>query len=249
VSYLFTATDIRKRYGGRQVLLSAGLWVRAGSISVLLGRNGGGKTTLVELALGWRRGESGVVTVGPERLVRPSLAHLARRGVFYLPQQSWLSPVHAVRTHFDAVAHVASRDSADNAIERMRVGEFLDRQVNQLSGGERRRVELALAVARRPTCLIADEPFLGIAPQDAELVGSIFREMAAAGCGVFVTGHEVATLLDLADYVIWLIGGTTHDLGTVEAALAHRQFAREYLGPAGARPSGAPNPSRSEHRD
>lgn len=243
MSYVFTATDIRKRYGGRQVLQSGGLWVRPGSISVLLGRNGGGKTTLVEIALGWRRGEAGVVTVGQERLVRPSLAHLARRGVFYLPQQTWLSPVHPVRTHFAAVAKAASQESVEAAIERLRVGEFLDRQANAMSGGERRRVELALAVARQPRCLIADEPFLGIGPQDAELVGSIFREMAAAGCGVFVTGHEVPTLLDLADYVIWLAGGTTHDLGTVENALAHRQFAREYLGPSGHARSSGTSPS------
>lgn len=245
MSYVFTATDITKQYGGRQVLQSAGLWVRAGSISVLLGRNGGGKTTLLEIALGWRRGEAGVVTVGAERLVGPSLAHLARRGVFYLSQQSWLSPVHTVRTHFAAVAQMASPESTDASIERLRVGEFLDRQPNELSGGERRRVELALAVARKPLCLMADEPFLGIAPQDAELVSSIFREMAVEGCGVFVTGHEVSTLLDLADYVIWLTGGTTHDLGTVDAALAHRQFAREYLGPANpTRPSGTPPDDR-----
>ena len=245
MSYVFTATDIGKRYGSRQVLQTAGLWVRPGSISVLLGRNGGGKTTLVEIALGWRRGEAGVVTVGEERLVGPSLAHLARRGVFYLPQQSWLSPVHAVRTHFAAVAKVASRESAEAAMERLQVGDFLDRQANALSGGERRRVELALAVARQPRCLIADEPFLGIAPQDAALVGSIFREMADAGCGVFVTGHEVPTLLDLADYVIWLAGGTTHDLGTVESALTHRQFAREYLGPSADTRSSGTTPNDS----
>lgn len=231
MSYVFRVEDVRRSYHGRQVLSCAGLWVRSGCITSLMGLNGSGKTTLVEIAVGWRRGDRGVVIVDGDRLTSPDLATLARRGIFYLPQRSWLSPIQTVRTHFDALSFHIKYAATHETIDRLELEPYLDYRPHELSGGERRRVELGLAVARRPTCLIADEPFLGIAPQDAEVVAAVFRELSESGCGVLVTGHEVTQLLDIADHVIWISAGTTHDLGSPTHAVEHRQFAREYLGP------------------
>ena len=92
-----------------------------------------------------------------------------------------------------------------------------------------RRVELALAVSTHPRCLIADEPFLGIAPKDAEILHVALRELAESGTAIIVTGHEVDTLLRLADEVFWHTAGTTHALGDPVEARQHHQFGREYL--------------------
>jgi ABC-type branched-subunit amino acid transport system ATPase component len=111
------------------------------------------------------------------------------------------------------------------------LSDLLDRSPHTFSGGEMRRAEIAVALARRPRCLVADEPLHGVGPKDAEIVSKALRDLADAGCAVIVTGHEVATLLDLADDVTWLTtGGSTHGLGTPAEARAHHQFRREYLG-------------------
>lgn len=85
-------------------------------------------------------------------------------------------------------------------------------------------------MARRPDCLLADEPFLRITPKDAEAVAGVFRALATAGCAIALTGHEVPMLFDVADEVSWMTAGTTHLLGSPDNAREHHQFGREYLG-------------------
>ena len=101
-----------------------------------------------------------------------------------------------------------------------------------MSGGERRRCELALALARGPRCLIADEPLNEIEPRDRPLVTESIRTLADGGAAVLVTGHQAEDLLELADEVIWIAAGTTHGLGSPAEARAHGRFRRDYLGPA-----------------
>ena len=115
------------------------------------------------------------------------------------------------------------------AIETTRLGDLIDRRPRSLSGGEARRAEIALAIARSPRCLLADEPFLGIVPADAERLALAFRRLAHAGCAVVVTGHETGVLLELADDVLWQTAGTTHALGPPATARRHDQLRREYL--------------------
>jgi len=107
---------------------------------------------------------------------------------------------------------------------------LLDSRPGRMSGGKRRRAEIWLAVAAASTCLIADEPFLGIAPADRDKVAEALRSLAATGAAILVTGHEVEDLFDLADEVIWMVAGTTHGLGTPDEAARHAQFRLEYLG-------------------
>ena len=99
-----------------------------------------------------------------------------------------------------------------------------------MSGGERRRAEIWLAIAAASACLIADEPFLGIAPADRSRVAEVLRARAATGTAILVTGHEVEDLFDLADDVIWMVAGTTHGLGSPDEAARNSQFRLEYLG-------------------
>lgn len=112
----------------------------------------------------------------------------------------------------------------------MGISDHLHKRPSKLSGGEVRRAELAAIVVRRPRCILADEPFRGIAPKDAEDLTRAFASLAADGMAVLVTGHDVPTLLSAADHVSWCTSGTTYELGAPEVATQHEAFRREYLG-------------------
>ncbi len=230
VTALLAAESIGKRFGRRDVLTSAGLWAYPGRVTVLVGRNGAGKTTLVRIAAGWVAPDHGVVIFDGHRFTRPRLARLAHLGLFYLPERSLLCRWFTLRAHFAAVARRRAAADVDGAVAAMHLDGLLDRRPPTLSVGEARRAEIALALARSPRCLLADEPFLGIMPADAELVAGAFRALAATGCAVVVTGHETSTLFALGDDVLWQTAGTTHALGAPSDAVRHDQFRREYLG-------------------
>ena len=108
----------------------------------------------------------------------------------------------------------------------------MQQRVYSLSGGERVRVSIALALARMPSVLVADEPLVGLTPIDQETLGQALRRMAARGTAVVTSGHDARILLDISDVILWSVAGTTHHIGSPSEALAHDQFRREYLGPA-----------------
>ncbi len=224
------AESVGKSFGTRQVLNSASLWVYPGSVTALVGRNGQGKSTLFKIAAGLMRPDYGMIRMEEERFVRARQPDMARRGVFFLPERSLLCRSFTLRDHLRATEYHFGSDNIDRAVQLLRIGDFLDRLPHMLSGGERRRAELAMAVARGPSCLLADEPFRGVPPKDSELLTELFRNLSRDGCAVAITGHEVQALFETADDVLWLTGGTTHPLGTPAEARKHDQFVREYLG-------------------
>ena len=228
---LLVAESIGKTFGTRRVLNSASLWVRSGVITVVVGRNGEGKSTLLKIAAGVLRPDFGTVRYREEHFGRARLANLASKGVFFLPEHPLLCTSFTVRDHLMMIQRrFGGGGAADTAVESRDIGELLDRSPKTLSLGERRRADIALAVARRPDCLLADEPFLRITPKDAEAVADVFRALATAGCAIALTGHEVPMLFDVADEVSWMTAGTTHPLGSPDNAREHHQFGREYLG-------------------
>jgi len=205
------------------------VWATPGRITVLLGRNGCGKTTLLRIACGLLRPDYGVVIYQGERLLRPKLWKLARRGLFFLPERDLLHRSVKCADHFNAIAQQHGDDQVKQALGLLRLGDLVDRKPRQLSGGERRRIEVGLALARQPACLLADEPFMGIMPNDAELLQQAFSALADQGTAIILTGHEVRSLLNAADDIVWHTAGTTHVLGDPEQARRHDQFRREYL--------------------
>jgi ABC-type lipopolysaccharide export system ATPase subunit len=136
--------------------------------------------------------------------------------------------VHAQLSLMARRSGAASR--AREVAAQLSLDECADRYPHELSAGERRRAELALIELRAPTCLLADEPFMGVSPRDAESVALRLQQLADRGCAIVISGHEVQTLLDLADDIVWVTSGTTHSLGTRDQAREHWQFRREYLG-------------------
>ncbi len=229
--YALRAEGIGKRFGAVTVLKSAGLWARSGEITTLLGRNGSGKTTLLRIAAGELRAEQGTVSLLGGGRERRSLARAARAGLMYLPQNQLVVPRCRVRDHFSALRSVFESARVEDALAEARVDRFLNQRVASLSRGERVRVSLALALARRPVVLIADEPLVGLAPQGQELFGSLLRVLASRGTAVVTSGHDTRVLLSISDVILWSVAGTTHHLGSPSDALVHTQFRREYLGP------------------
>ncbi len=223
---------MRKSYWTNEVITNGGFWVRPGRVTTLLGSNGSGKTTLIKVALGLLNTTSGLVQFKGQRYLRPKLPQLAEDGLFYLPQEGLFDPHTTVRHHFGWLTKRFPEASTEGVFDEMRISpDMLDRPPSKLSGGERRRCEIAFALARRPDCLVADEPFLGVMPADVEIVIQAFRRLAASGVGILLSGHEVEHLFPASDEIVWVTARTTHHIGTTEEALKHQQFVREYLGP------------------
>ncbi len=230
---IFVADSFGKSFGRTEVLTAATAWATPGTVTALFGRNGSGKSTLIKAALGLIRADYGLVKFDGEAYLRPTLSRLARRGLMYLPDRPLLSRRKTLRWHHRLLAMQLGTAPDLGALSTMEVEPLLDQTEVQMSGGEKRRAELSLALARRPRCLIADEPLAGIAPADRAMVSAAIRGMASEGCAVLLTGHDVDDLMALADDVVWMVGGTTHWLGSPASARDHFQFRQEYLGPRG----------------
>ncbi|HET7565555.1 MAG TPA: ATP-binding cassette domain-containing protein [Gemmatimonadaceae bacterium] len=221
---------VGKTYGDRRVLTAASLRCAAGAVTALLGRNGAGKSTLLKIAAGWIAPDYGLVHFRDTRFVRARLHVLAQQGLFYLPDHDLLADSFTIRQQLALVQRRFGGGSIDDVAATTGISDRLDQRPRELSGGERRRAELAAALLRAPACLLADEPYRGIAPHDAEVLSHTFRHLARTGCAVVVTGHEVPTLMDAVDRVVWCTAGTTYDLGTPAEASGEWRFQREYLG-------------------
>jgi ABC-type multidrug transport system ATPase subunit len=231
---ILVAESVGKAYAGRKVLSSATLRVDPGAVTVLLGRNGIGKSTLLKIAAGWIAPDYGTVHFQGTCYLRARLHRLAEGGLFYLPDRELLSPGWSVREHLERVGRRYSGGKVSDVAEATGITAYLDQRPTTLSGGELRRAELAVALMRGPTCFLADEPYRGIAPYDAEILSAVFRRMARVHeAGVVLTGHDVSTLLDIADRVVWCTDGTTYDLGMPADAVRDWRFRQGYLGPGG----------------
>jgi lipopolysaccharide export system ATP-binding protein len=229
---VFLADSFRKSFGSTVVLKAASAWATAGEITVLFGRNGCGKSTLLKCALGAHRAEQGSVHFSGEAIQRPRLWRLAVAGLFYLPDRGLLSRRRSFGVQLDYVTQRFGTTDSQEVADQLEVGSLLSAMPDEMSGGELRRAELTLAIARKPQCLIADEPLAEIEPRDRRIVASMLKDLANSGVAVLITGHEVHDLMALADQIIWMAAGTTHGLGSPEDAMVHDQFRREYLGPS-----------------
>lgn len=227
---LLVADCVGRAFGARRVLTSASLRATPGEVCALLGRNGTGKSTLLRIASGLTRPDSGIVRYDGVSRMPARLPQLAAEGLFHLPDHDLLSAAFTVRQQLGFLRTRFNGVDPSEAAHRTGVSQLLDRRPHQLSGGELRRAELAAVLVRRPRCLLADEPYRGIPPKDAEVLTDVLRELTRGGCAIVVTGHEVPTLLALADRVTWCTSGTAYELGAPAAARSHHAFAREFLG-------------------
>lgn len=227
---IFAVECAGKSFGTRTVLRAASIWGSRGRITALFGRNGCGKSTLLKIGAGVLKADHGAVRLHGRCYVQPRLEVLARAGLYYLPEYAALPWTMALEEIFRTAAMLWGIADYHAAVDRLHLKELLGAYPYELSGGEQRRAAIALACIREPDVLLADEPFSGVAPLDAEIVGACLRDLTMKGASVIVTGHEVPVLLSLADDIVWMSGGSTHGIGSQEDALRHDQFRREYLG-------------------
>jgi ABC-type multidrug transport system ATPase subunit len=229
-SEILAVDSVGKSFRGRQVLKAASFWSHEGRITTLLGRNGSGKTTLMRIAVGEVRANTGIVRFLSKPYTNPRLSVLARHGLYYIEERPRIPNTFSIGRQLRLIAERFDRRDLDRAVAEMALEEFLDGRAHELSGGEGRRAVLAGALIRKPACLLADEPFAGIAPKDQKMIGSALRSLAASGAAIVLSGHDVEALLDVSDEIIWCVAGTTHGLGGPAEARTHAQFMKDYLG-------------------
>ena len=230
------ARALSKSYKGRSVVSSVSLKVRQGEIVGLLGPNGAGKTTTFYMVLGIVRPDSGKILIDNEDLTGQPMYIRARRGIGYLPQEASVFRSLTARENIELILEERGKERKDisrmasDLIEEFGLGDVEDLPGFALSGGERRRVEIARSLAMEPSFILLDEPFSGIDPIAVYDIQQIILGLRTRGYGILLTDHSVRETLAITDrtYLIHrgqiLVEGTPSEVADSDAA---RKF---YLG-------------------
>ena len=231
------AANLHKSYRGRNVVADVSMSVAGGEIVGLLGPNGAGKTTCFYMILGLVRVDAGTIHLGARDLTGAPMHERARAGIGYLPQEACVFRKLSVADNLLAVAELR-RDLGrgerhrlvESLLEDFRLQHIRDNLGERLSGGERRRVEIARALACAPRVMLLDEPFAGVDPISVAELKTEIRDLAARGLGVLVTDHNVRETLDICDHAYIVSAGQVIAEGTPAAILSDETVRRVYLG-------------------
>ncbi len=231
------ASKLAKSYRRRQVVREASLTVDSGEIVGLLGPNGAGKTTCFYMIVGLVMPDSGRIELGGEDITNLPMHLRARRGIGYLPQEASIFRKLTVAENIMSVLELRKELSAeqrrqelDNLLSEFNVGHLRDSRGISLSGGERRRVEIARALAANPRFILLDEPFAGVDPISVLDIQGIIRHLAERGIGVLITDHNVRETLGICQRAYILGDGQVIASGTAEEILADQRVRAVYLG-------------------
>jgi lipopolysaccharide export system ATP-binding protein len=230
------ATHLAKSYKSRKVITDLSVEVESGQIVGLLGPNGAGKTTAFYMIVGLVPPDAGTVTIDGRDITHLAMHQRAHAGIGYLPQEA--SVFRRLSVEDNVMAILETRDLDDSArSERLEqiLGELRIAHVRKslglaLSGGERRRVEIARALAAEPRFVLLDEPFAGVDPLSVIDIQRIMAELTAKGIGVLITDHNVRETLGVCGRAYIVSGGTVIASGTSEEILANPQVREVYLG-------------------
>ena len=235
-SLVLRAEGLVKRYKKRSVVKAVELEVRQGEIVGLLGPNGAGKTTTFYMLVGMVRPDAGSVFLGDENITRMPMYERARRGLGYLAQEASIFSQLTVEENLQAVLEYQSQSKSErkDRVEEL-ILEFGLEKVRRskgymLSGGERRRTEIARALATRPSFFLLDEPFAGVDPIAVEDIQSIVSGLKKRGIGVLITDHNVHETLAITDRAYLLYEGKILKQGTAHELASDPEVRRRYLG-------------------
>jgi lipopolysaccharide export system ATP-binding protein len=203
------ARGLRVLRGGRAILRGVELETRTGEVVGVLGPSGAGKSTLFRALVGESPPDEGTVTLRGVDVTRWPLWRRARAGVGYVPQGPSVLWELTVRENLDAFRRVAGLAAEDTrrVAERVGLGDCFHVRAGELSGGERRRLELARALTRTPDVLVCDEPFAGVDPAGAERLGGLLADLAAKGATVLLADHHVSEALRVCTRAVLLLDG------------------------------------------
>ena len=236
---MLVAEGLRKRYRSREVVRDFGLTLNAGEVVGLLGPNGAGKTTCFYMIVGLVPADAGrIVLDGIDITNRPMYAR-AQLGVGYLPQEPSVFRKLSVADNIRLVLELR-RDLDDEGretelsalLDELQINHVADQAGASLSGGERRRVEIARALAGKPRMILLDEPFAGVDPISVHEIQRIVRHLKQRGIGVLITDHNVRETLGICDRAYILADGAVLAQGTPGDLLENPDVRRVYLGEA-----------------
>lgn len=228
---------VSKRFGKRQVVRHVSLEVHAGEVVGLLGPNGAGKTTSFYMAVGLIPVDGGRVLLHEKDVTHLPVDKRARRGLGYLPQEASVFRKLSVADNILAILELradlgrqAREEELERLLDELHIHHIRDSRGQALSGGERRRVEIARALAARPDCMLLDEPFAGVDPISVVDIQRIVEHLRDRGIGVLITDHNVRETLGICSRAYIVSEGEVIAAGSAEDILANEQVRRVYLG-------------------
>lgn len=233
---LLKAVSVVKSYGGRRVVNGISLEVKGGEVVGLLGPNGAGKTTTFHMMVGLVRPEDGRVFMNDEDLTSAPIHKRAQAGISYLPQDSSVFRRLTVEENLRAILQTLDLDAAeqkaraDALMKMLGVAHLATHKAITLSGGERRRVEIARALVLSPFFLLLDEPFTGIDPIAVAEIQKIVRRLINSGIGILITDHNVRETLGICDRAYIVNEGTVLEEGSPETIAGSDKARKFYLG-------------------
>jgi lipopolysaccharide export system ATP-binding protein len=237
-----SAQHLQKSYGKRQVVKDVSLTVRTGEVVGLLGPNGAGKTTSFYIIVGLLRASGGDISIDGESIEHMPIHRRARLGLGYLPQEASIFRKLNVEDNVRAVLELQRDEQGEplksaeierrltDLLQELRVEHLRESPALALSGGERRRVEIARALATRPRFILLDEPFAGIDPIAVIEIQRIINFLKARGIGVLITDHNVRETLGICDHAYIISDGRVLAEGTPSEIVNNAEVRRVYLG-------------------
>lgn len=230
------ADEIGKSYRGRQVVKSVSLTVQRGEVVGLLGPNGAGKTTCFYMITGLVGADSGRILLDGEEITQFPMYQRARLGVGYLPQEASIFRGMSVEQNILSVVELVEdnkarrREIVDGLLAELHIEHIRRSSALSLSGGERRRVEIARALATSPSFILLDEPFAGVDPLAVTDIRELIIYLKRRGIGVLITDHNVRETLDIVDRASILFEGEVLYEGDPASVRDHPDVRRVYLG-------------------
>jgi len=232
---LYTDTVVKK-YGKRTVVKGVSLEVNKGEIVGLLGPNGAGKTTTFYMIVGFIKPNGGNVFLDDLNITTLPMYKRAKKGIGYLPQEASVFRKMSVENNILSVLQMTSlskkeqREKTEKLLEEFGLTHVRKSKGIQLSGGERRRTEIARALANDPAFILLDEPFAGVDPIAVEDIQTIVTKLKEKNIGVLITDHNVHETLSITDRAYLLYEGSILESGTAEDLAANPEVREKYLG-------------------
>jgi len=234
---ILEARNLAKAYGKRPVVKDVSMSVKQGEIVGLLGPNGAGKTTCFYMIIGLVNQDNGTITIDNKDITALPMHGRARRGLGYLPQEP--SVFRKLSVEDNILAILETQKDLSRAQRKQRLEELMNEfhishlaknPGMSLSGGERRRVEIARALAANPQFILLDEPFAGVDPISVTDIKNIIRHLRDSGIGVLITDHNVRETLDICEHAYIIGEGHVIAEGTTEDILTDANVIKTYLG-------------------
>ena len=233
---ILSAQHLRKHFGKREVVKDVSLELTTGEVLGLLGPNGAGKTTCFYMIVGLIPADSGTITINQHDMTRQPIHRRAKMGVGYLPQEASIFRGMTVADNIRAILQLYTHDKNEvekglqSLLSELRIEHIADSPASALSGGERRRVEIARTLAMKPKFILLDEPFAGVDPIAVIDIQKIILFLKERGIGVLITDHNVRETLRICDRACIISDGTVLASGLPQDLVENEEVRKAYLG-------------------